>query len=330
MLLILCLLGDLHPPRGIAVGPDGNIYVVDYIVGRVLIVSPNGRIRTMPGTARLSSGLEEGLLHAPHVLAVDARGSVYVANDADYKILRITGGGDPVHFAGAGRPGHDDGPLREATFTDLQGGMDIDNLGNLYVTDEDRIRKLGFDGQVTTVATGFSALHGGDLEAAPDGTLYVADPGSGLWKIAGGIKTELPSVGRPCAVTVAADGTVYTIDFDSKCVYRGTEKFAGPFKEPSGIAADRRGGLLYVIDDADRSTRTRKNQDDLAPRILRILPDGRVETLIDEGGPWKPQRTYSPEVSGSKLPKIIGASIMALSLLAVGGFLWRNRKRMAT
>jgi sugar lactone lactonase YvrE len=90
-----------------------------------------------------------------------------------------------------GKPGYVDGAATEALFKS-PGGITVDPAGNLFVADtgNQRIRKIGIDGTVTTVAgagtAGFndgpasSALFSQPCGLAPDGQggLYVGDSGN--------------------------------------------------------------------------------------------------------------------------------------------------------
>ena len=79
---------DIHRPDGMTVGPDGNIYIgelggglgVDDAPGlghRVSILSPEGEQLARFGDRR--EGEEPGKFIAPHGIAVDSHGDVYVA-----------------------------------------------------------------------------------------------------------------------------------------------------------------------------------------------------------------------------------------------------------
>jgi DNA-binding beta-propeller fold protein YncE len=78
---------DIHRPCGLAVGPDGNVYVGEQRVGNfmvdalnlghaVSVFSPNGTQLARLGAPHEGEGAGEFI--APHSIAVDSRGSVYV------------------------------------------------------------------------------------------------------------------------------------------------------------------------------------------------------------------------------------------------------------
>src|SRR5690606_5024082 len=87
---------SLGTPAGVAVGPDGTLYISDQGSHTVRAVSPDGVISTIAGTGRAApdSGAEivEGAaatevdLRLPDALAVGADGTVYIA---DAGLLRV-------------------------------------------------------------------------------------------------------------------------------------------------------------------------------------------------------------------------------------------------
>ena len=66
--------GELDLPWGVAVGPDGTVYVADWRNDRVQKFTPYGRFLAAFGDTR------EGRLSRPSGVAVDGRGRVYVAD----------------------------------------------------------------------------------------------------------------------------------------------------------------------------------------------------------------------------------------------------------
>lgn len=64
---------------GLALGPDGNLYVADYWSNKILMVTPQGTV---------SNYIVGGALNGPHGLAFSPSGDLLVANYANSKILR--------------------------------------------------------------------------------------------------------------------------------------------------------------------------------------------------------------------------------------------------
>ena len=92
--------------------------------------------------------------NSPAGLAVDTSGNVYVADQANYKIRKITAGTVGT-FAGTGSAGSTDGPVASAKFN-YPTGLAIDASGNLFVGDNSSVRKISA-GSVST-GTNISAL----------------------------------------------------------------------------------------------------------------------------------------------------------------------------
>lgn len=127
-------------------------------------------------------------------VAVDAAGNVFVADNGNKAIRKISASGTVSTLAGGGSAGFVDGTGSVARFSSL-GRLTIDKNGNLYVFDDQTIRKITAGGTVTTLAgsrgqtgswdgPGNTATFGNGgfvgLTAASDGSLYVADSGNDL------------------------------------------------------------------------------------------------------------------------------------------------------
>jgi DNA-binding beta-propeller fold protein YncE len=72
-----------YGPRGIAIAPDGSVYVVDQGHTRIVRFSPDGRVSSIWGT----KGTGEGQFNDPTSVAVDSRNNrVYVADPINSRI----------------------------------------------------------------------------------------------------------------------------------------------------------------------------------------------------------------------------------------------------
>ncbi|MCB0145281.1 MAG: NHL repeat-containing protein, partial [Caldilineaceae bacterium] len=94
----------LNQPKGIAVGPDGSVYVTEMGARQLLVLSPDGEVvRTVTGMP--GAGGEEPFVE-PFDVAVDGQGQVYVldAGAARLPIFAPNGDylrdapGDPLYF----------------------------------------------------------------------------------------------------------------------------------------------------------------------------------------------------------------------------------------
>jgi len=257
-----------NAPTGIAADAVGNLYVTDNDTVRK--ITPAGDVTTLAGKAG-SRGSADGSgaaarFFGPFGIACDAAGNLCVADLLNSTIRKITPAGAVTTLAGrAGSRGHTDGSATAALFN-APVGIACDAAGNLYVTDNDTIRKITPAGTVTTLAgkagskgsadgsgatARFKGLFGIACDAA--GNLYVADAGNDtIRKItpAGDVTTLAGKAG----LHGSADGSSATARFYT----------------PTGIACDPAGNL-YVA-DGENST------------IRKITPTGEVTTLAGQAG----------------------------------------------
>jgi serine/threonine-protein kinase len=157
-------------PRGVAAGPDGNIYIAEAGGNRVRKVSPAGVISTLAGTGGKGGFAGDGgpataaQLRFPDQVAVGPDGSVYVADVLNNRIRRISNAGIITTFAGSGPVddgqgnhgggfGGDGGPAALARLAE-PGGVTVSTDGDVYVADtkNGRIRRVDAAGIITTVA----------------------------------------------------------------------------------------------------------------------------------------------------------------------------------
>jgi streptogramin lyase len=122
-------------------------------------------------------------------VAVDSAGNVYVADRYNHRIRKITPAGVVTTLAGSGEVGYFDGTGTAARFARLR-GVAVDSTGNVYVSDDDRIRKISPEGIVTTLAGSgeygyadgpgmvaqFASPQGVTVDSA--GNVYVAEYGN--------------------------------------------------------------------------------------------------------------------------------------------------------
>jgi streptogramin lyase len=145
-------------PTGIAVDNNGNIYVAELFKHTIRKISPAGDVSTFAGQAG-TSGSDDGTgsvarFNYPTGLAVDQNGNLYVTDQGNFVIRKITSDGVVTTIAGlAGQLGSEDGTGSAARFRNTS-GITVDNSGNVYVTDQgnNTIRKITSAGVVTTIA----------------------------------------------------------------------------------------------------------------------------------------------------------------------------------
>ena len=140
----------LYGPRGIALGPDGSLYIADRFNNRIRRVGPDGIITTVAGTGvRGYSGdggpAGQAGLYWPTGVALGPDGSLYIADGANNRIRRVGPDGIITTVAGTGARGYsgDGGPAGQARLR-FPYSVALGPDGSLYIADSNnhRIRRV--------------------------------------------------------------------------------------------------------------------------------------------------------------------------------------------
>lgn len=268
-------------PFGVALDSRGRIYVADAgNSNRIRSIAPDGTVATLAGG---KEGFADGVgaaaaFHTPSALAFDHEGNLYVADTGNHAIRKIDKNGTVTTLAGDGSPGDSDGIGRAARFNGPV-GLAVDDAGIVYVADSynDRIRRIGRDGMVTTVAgsgqpgyvDGIAANAGFDTPSAvavtTNGTLYVADTGNNAIR------------------RIDVDGTVTTIAAPVEGEPRPV------LRRPVGLALTRDGYLYIATGASGGRILQRTPEGEIAP-----LPDADIPASSDGFGPDGSVQLYGP------------------------------------
>ncbi len=270
-------------PVGLAVGPDGSLYIASALANRVRRVTPDGTIHTVAGNGNQCSPqlaacgdggpATEALLGSPYSLAVGPDGSLYIGQALSGRqvVRKVDPSGTITTIAGTGTNGFsgDDGP---ATLAEISSPVSLAAApdGSLYIADESnrRIRRVAADGIISTVVGTGDLGSSGDggparlaqlsdprgVAAGADGSLYIADTGAGRVRM------------------VTPDGTIRTIAGTGAFGFSGD---GGPateatFKFPTAVAVGA-DGTLYILDSGNF-------------RVRWMRPGGTIDTLAGSTG----------------------------------------------
>ena len=184
-----------------AVNTTGTMYVADASKHVIYQVSPAGVASVFAGSSG-QAGTSNGTGSAarfwnPSAVAVDAAGTVYVADAGNHTIRQISPAGVVTTLAGSGSVGNTNGPAATARFY-WPTGVAVDAAGTVYVADRGNhvIRQISAAGVVSTLAgrvgvpgiadgTGPSARFHDPVEVTVDaaGAVYVVDRGSRTMRV---------------------------------------------------------------------------------------------------------------------------------------------------
>jgi trimeric autotransporter adhesin len=138
---------QLDQPGGVAVDSAGDVYIADTYNQRIRKVT-SGVITTVAGVGTYGFSGDNGPavgaeLSFPDDISVDSAGNLYIADELNNRIRKVTKGGITT-VAGNGTAGFggDSGPATNAQLNSPT-GVAVDSAGNIYIADSDnnRIRR---------------------------------------------------------------------------------------------------------------------------------------------------------------------------------------------
>ncbi|MEI6077318.1 MAG: hypothetical protein WCS94_17185 [Verrucomicrobiota bacterium] len=195
----------LYNPLGVATDNAGNFYIADTYNHRIRKVTPSGSMTTVAGTGSSGSNGDNGSatsaqVNTPNGVAVDGAGNIYIADSSNNRIRKVNPQGIISTIAGNGRTGYSgDGGSATSAMLSFPSTVCVDAYGNISIADwgNNRIRRLGTNGLITTVAGSGAAGFSGDGGLATNanltfpqgvsvdktGNLYVAEGSQRIRKV---------------------------------------------------------------------------------------------------------------------------------------------------
>lgn len=242
-------ISRFNGPIGVAVGPNNFVHVADFANSMIRSISPSNVVTTLLST------------NFPSDVGFDNCGSIYVVNNVDHKIEKISSTGVSVLIFGSGQPGNVDGFGKSASFSSPFSIVVADS-SEVFVSDSgnNEIRMISSSGMVTNVAGwpsntvfndgfGTAATFNDPSGIAMDtlGFLYVADTLSNRIR-------KVTTSGK--VATLAGSGDAEWVDGGA---------LSASFYWPRGVAVDNSGNV-FVSDTGNNALRM-------------ITPSHRVYTI---------------------------------------------------
>jgi uncharacterized protein (TIGR03437 family) len=246
----------IYGPTSVAIDASGNILISEYGTCLIRKVGTDNKISTLAGKPCFTSspafkgegGPASAATFSPDAIALDSTGNIFVADNYNYRIYKISSTGILTTVVGNGSHGFSgDGAPGTSARIGYVGGIAVDASGKPYFTDVEhfRIRVLNTSGIVQTVVGNGSST-------------------SGLFS---GIATQVNV--EPLALTIDTQSEVYFSDFLNGLVLKydavsqsvvpvagsastgfagdGGPALAAKLNYPEGLAVDKT-GVLYIAD----------------------------------------------------------------------------------
>jgi len=240
-----------------AVASDGagNVYIALAVSSIVLKLDSNGLLTLVAGNGIAGFSGDGGPatsaeLNTPTGIAVDALGSLYIADSANQRVRKVSGGIIST-VAGNGTAGYNgDNIAGTSAWLLTPASVAVDADGNLYIVDKgnQRIREVS-NGTIRTIAgtgtSGFSGDNGlataaqvkspAGIAVDSAGNIYIADTGN----------QRVRKISNQTILTVAGTGG---FSFSSDNIPANT----ADLEFPSGVAVDSAGNLYIAEAIANR------------------------------------------------------------------------------
>jgi uncharacterized protein (TIGR03437 family) len=299
---------ELNVPTAVAVDSSGNVYICDTNNNAIREVI-SGTINTIANT--------QAYLQNPEGVWVDAAGDIFVADTGNERVVEFTAVlYDFFVIAGTGVAGFsgDNGPALNAQVGDPK-GVAVDSQGYVYIADtiNSRIRKVGLDGTITTIAGTGQPAYGGQGQYATTAPMafpaaVAIDPTGNVW-----LSDTHNSVVRMLqllAPSIEVNGVVNSADFSPIVSQGALASIAGV-----NLSSEKASATLPLPLSLADVTVTVNGV--IAP-ILYVQP-----TLINFQVPWQTQpgtATVQVTVNGVAAPAATVTAVLAApAIFSLGG-----------
>lgn len=261
------IVASFNLPTVVTIDSFGNIFVVDRNNHKIRKITATGDVTTFAGSGAIGSDDGVGVaatFRYPDGAVFDSHNNLYISDQSNHKIRKITPDGTVSTFAGTGVIGATDGPGNTARFY-YPAGMAVDADDTILVADfgNNKIRKITPDGTVSTYAgTGVAgSIDGTVLTAQFNGATGVCVDRVGNVFVADYYSNKIRKINTSGDVsTVAGSGSIGDADG------LGT---AANFYYPAIVSIDSHDNL-FITDGGNH-------------KIRKITLDGMVSTYAGTG-----------------------------------------------
>ncbi len=321
-------------PLGIAADGAGNLYVAECLGARVRKITPAGMIMTVAGNGVSGYGGDGGpaisaQLACPHGVAVDASGTLYIADTGNHRLRKVGPDGTISTIAGNGVQGFsgDGGPAINAQLYSPT-SLAMDASGDLFIADtgNNRIREISKGGAISTVAGCADSSHFSSDDGQPataallSGPQGVAVDASGNLYIAETQGNHVRRVSPDGVISTIAGSALYRylayFDGNLDIFLHGYTGDAGPsasarLGSPYGLAVDSSFNV-YVADLPNAAVRML--QPSPIGNAASVLPGpiaaGEMVTLEGSGLGPADLTVNPPDAAGAVSSEIAGTQVL--------------------
>lgn len=274
---------ELSDSQGLLIDGSGRVIIADGTNNKVRAVSA-GVITTIAGTGHPFFGFsgDGGPATAAEMIfpsgtALDASGNLYIADSSNSRVRKVDSSGTITTVAGDGSASFsgDNGPALNAGIA--AASVAVDGKGNLFISGNNRIRRVDPSGTITTVAgngTGGFAGDGGPATLAElnfpygivfdaAGNLYIAEIGN----------NRVRKVDTSGIITTVAGGGFAGFSGD------GGPATSASLNEPFAVAVDSANNL-YIADTFNNRARKVDTQGNIT-----TVAGSSVEGFAGDNGP---------------------------------------------
>jgi uncharacterized protein (TIGR03437 family) len=226
--------------------------------------SPGYLISTVAGSGWIGDGgpATQAILRQPGGVGADGNGNIYIVETGGHRVRKVDRSGAITTLAGTGVADFsgDGGPAAQAQLA-FPYGVAADILGNVYIADlgNARVRRVGIDGKITTIAGGGTLDPSPANEGKPGVSMRLLAPRNLLADDR--LNLYFSDFAGHRVFKLSADGLLTTVAGTGVAGYLGDggPAAAAQLAFPAGLTVGFEGSL-YVADSANHAVRRISNR----------------------------------------------------------------------